>query len=100
MRGYRLGIFRPAVQAFGLAGLIQSQGFIANSELLLKLAFFTSRIGEVPLVYDYGRKIGKSKMNVLRTINEYAVFIRYMKRLSQTMKGQGWMKGAGNGQGA
>ena len=86
MRAYRVGVFHPVVECFGLAGLIQSQGFIANSELLMKIALFTDKIAEVPLVYDYGRKIGKSKMNVLRTINEYYVFIRYMKNLIGKVK--------------
>lgn len=85
LRAYRIGIFPQLIEYFGQSGIIQSQGFIANSELLIKLSLFSHRIKEVPFVYDYGKKIGKSKMNVLRTINEYFVFICYMKNLMSRM---------------
>lgn len=80
-RAYRVGLLRRASQYFGPFGLIQSKGFVANAELLVKLALFTSRIVEVPFVYHYGRKKGKSKLAVLRTINEYFVFINYFQRI-------------------
>lgn len=85
-RAYRVGVFKNLVACFGPSGVIQSKGFIANSELLIKYALFTDRLGEVPFVYDYGKKVGKSKMNIVRTINEYFVFTRYMKTLIKKMK--------------
>ncbi|MBF0386309.1 MAG: glycosyltransferase [Candidatus Omnitrophica bacterium] len=80
-RAYRAGILKRASDYFGPFGLIQSKGFVANAELLVKLAFFTDRIMEVPFVYNYGMKKGASKINVLRTINEYFTLINYLKRL-------------------
>ena len=78
-RAYRVSLLRRMTDYFGPFGLIQSRGFVANTELLVKLALFTKNIKEVPFVYNYGRKKGKSKMRVLRTINEYFVFVCYMK---------------------
>lgn len=86
LRGYRVGIFRRVLERLTAHGLLQSQGFIANSELLVKCAVFTDKISEVPFIYDYGRKVGKSKMNVFRTINEYFVFIRYMKAVVNQLR--------------
>lgn len=86
LRAYRVDVFRPLIEYFSPFGIIQTQGFIANSELLIKISLFTKRISEVPFVYDYGRKIGKSKMNILRTINEYFVFAFYMKEITRKMK--------------
>ena len=80
-RAYRAGVLREASRYFGPFGLIQSRGFVANAELLVKLSLFTGRIVEVPFVYNYGRKKGPSKINVVRTINEYFTLINYLKRI-------------------
>lgn len=80
-RAYRVGLLREAARYFGPFGLIQSKGFVANAELLIKLSLFTSKITEIPFVYNYGKKKGPSKIHVLRTINEYFVLINYLKRI-------------------
>jgi hypothetical protein len=80
-RAYRTGVIRRAVQYFGIFGLIQSKGFVANTELLIKLSLFTKKIVEIPFVYDYAQKKGASKIHVIRTINEYFVLINYMSRI-------------------
>ncbi|MDD5681639.1 MAG: glycosyltransferase [Candidatus Omnitrophica bacterium] len=80
-RAYRAGILKKASRYFGPFGLIQSKGFVANAELLIKLALFTNRIAEVPFVYNYGKKKGASKIHIIRTINEYFVLINYMNRI-------------------
>jgi dolichol-phosphate mannosyltransferase len=80
-RAYRIGIIQKAVIYFGLFGLIQSQGFTANAELLVKLSFLTKKISEIPFVYDYGRKKGKSKIGVFRTMVEYISTITYLKQI-------------------
>lgn len=85
-RAYRISLFRKAVDYFGSFGLIQSKGFVANAELLIKLSIFTDNIVEVPFVYNYGKKIGKSKLSIFRTINEYFVAIRYLKRIFKKVK--------------
>jgi len=78
-RAYRVGILRQLTEYFGFFGLIQSRGFVANAELLVKISLFTKKIKEIPFIYNYGRKKGKSKMRIFRTINEYFVFVCYMK---------------------
>ncbi|MBF0531645.1 MAG: glycosyltransferase [Candidatus Omnitrophica bacterium] len=80
-RAYRVAVLKMAQTYFGPFGLIQSKGFVANAELLVKLSLFTDKIGEVPFVYDYGKKLGKSKIGILRTINEYFVAVAYLKKL-------------------
>lgn len=85
LRAYRAGIFYKLIDHFGQFGLVQSKGFIANAELLIKISLFTNRIKEIPFVYDYGNKLGKSKMKILQTVNEYFVFTIYMKNLIKRM---------------
>lgn len=80
-RAYRIVIVKKATEHFGRFGLIQSKGFVANAELLIKLSIFTDKIKEVPFTYNYAKKIGQSKINVFRTINEYFVLINYLKRI-------------------
>ena len=80
-RAYRVGIIRKTVKYFGEFGLIQSKGFVANAELLIKISLFTNQITEIPFVYNYAQKEGKSKINIFRTINEYFVLITYLKRI-------------------
>ncbi|MCR4337864.1 MAG: glycosyltransferase [Candidatus Omnitrophica bacterium] len=89
-RAYRVGVLRKMVSYFGQFGLIQSKGFVANAELLIKAAFFTQRIVEIPFVYDYSLKKGKSKINILRTINEYFVLISYLRRIFKKI--ENWKK--------
>jgi len=80
-RAYRVKVLRLALKYFGPFGLIQSKGFVANAEMLVKLSLITQKITEVPFVYNYAKKIGVSKIRILRTINEYFVLISYLKRI-------------------
>jgi glycosyltransferase involved in cell wall biosynthesis len=85
-RSYRIGIIRKAVKAYGIFGLIQSRGFVANAELLVKLSLFTDRISEIPFIYDYGQKKGSSKIGVLRTIAEYILVVTYLSEIVKKTK--------------
>lgn len=78
-RAYRVSILRRAVEVFGKYGVIQSRGFPANAELLIKLALLTPRVSEIPFTYDYGKKKGRSKIKILRTIGEYFLVLSYLK---------------------
>lgn len=80
-RGYRISLVRKAFDYFGAADLITSRGFVANAELLVKLSLFTRRISEVPFVYNYARKSGRSKIRVGRTLNEYLRIIGHLRRV-------------------
>ncbi|MFC1593824.1 glycosyltransferase [Candidatus Omnitrophota bacterium] len=88
-RAYRIGIIQEAMKCFGAFGLIQSKGFAANAELLIKLSLFTNKISEVPFIYDYGKKKGKSKIKVLGTINETFVLIGYLKEIARKFRKSG-----------
>ena len=85
-RAYRISSLRAALPYFGDSGLIQTHGFVANAELLIKLSLLSPLVAEIPFVYDYGVKRGASKINVLRTINEYFVLVAYLRRLTQKFK--------------
>jgi glycosyltransferase involved in cell wall biosynthesis len=85
-RAYRVGIIRAAVKAYGMFGLIQSRGFVANAELLVKLSLFSQKISEIPFVYDYGKKKGSSKIGVVRTIAEYVLVVTYLSEIVRKTK--------------
>jgi dolichol-phosphate mannosyltransferase len=69
-RAYRAGILQQALASHGTR-LIESAGFVAMTEVLVKLAPFRPRIMEVPLDLRYDRKIGPSKMPTGRTVAGY-----------------------------
>lgn len=85
-RAYRVGVLQKAIEIFGVPGLIQSIGFVANAELLVKLSWVTSKIAEVPFLYDYGKKRGSSKIGMMRTMNEYLVVISYLRTLEERVR--------------
>lgn len=85
-RAYKVSVIRKAVQAYGIFGLIQSRGFVANAELLVKLSLFTSKISEIPFIYDYGQKKGSSKIGVIRTIAEYFLVVTYLFEIVRKTK--------------
>ena len=74
-RGYRAGIMKQASLFYGNR-LIESKGFFANTEILVKiLKQRPVEITNIPLQYNYGMKKGRSKMNVSRTMKEYCLLL-------------------------
>jgi len=69
-RAYRAEAVQRALQHFG-SGFMTTKSFAANLEVLLRVLPFSKRFSEVPLLYDYGLKKSKSKMNVFKTLREY-----------------------------
>jgi dolichol-phosphate mannosyltransferase len=69
-RVYRAGTLRRAAETYGYL-LVREPGFAANVELLLKLYNAGARVGEVPTVNDWGRRLGTSKMSLSPTIVAY-----------------------------
>ena len=47
------------------------KSFAVIAEILLQVSKYTSKITEVPLLYDYSLKKGKSKMKLMQTLWEY-----------------------------
>ncbi len=77
-RAYRADAVQQALDHFG-ANYVTTRSFAANLEVLLRVLPFSKRFSEVPLLYDYGLKKSKSKMNVFKTLREYHGLI--LKRL-------------------
>jgi len=69
-RAYRAEAVQKALQEHG-AGFVGTKSFAANLEVLLRVLPHSRRFSEVPLLYDYGKKKSKSKMNVFKTLREY-----------------------------
>ena len=84
-RAYRVGLLRRAVALSGPGGLLHSRGFAANAELLIKLSRLAGRMHEVPLVYDYGRKRGASKLPPARTILQYGSLYLQLRDLERRL---------------
>jgi dolichol-phosphate mannosyltransferase len=51
--------------------IVERRGFESVIELLLKMIFLQVKISEVPMLLDTSRRVGKSKMKVIRTIFGY-----------------------------
>jgi dolichol-phosphate mannosyltransferase len=66
-RAFRLAALRRAAS---MRPVIETPGFGATAELLLKVAACGARACEVPLVLRYDRKVGPSKMKTLRAMRE------------------------------
>lgn len=73
-RGYRACLLKEALSLYK-DRFITSNTFRANTEILLNLSALTDKITEVPFVYSYDRKIGKSKMPLLKTLFDYFKFL-------------------------
>ena len=73
-RGYRMDLIKKALSTFGNK-FITSGTFLANTEVLLNLTKLTNKITEVPFIYSYDLKIGKSKMPLLKTLLDYLKFL-------------------------
>ena len=69
-RVYRAGTLRRAAETYGWL-LVREPGFAANVELLLKLYNAGAKVGEVPTVNDWSRRLGTSKMNLKPTVMAY-----------------------------
>jgi dolichol-phosphate mannosyltransferase len=69
-RVYRASILTAAVDRHG-DQLIREPGFACKAELLSKLSALGAQIEEVPVGLDWSRRVGPSKMPLLRTIGAY-----------------------------
>ncbi|HEX4141033.1 MAG TPA: glycosyltransferase [Candidatus Methylacidiphilales bacterium] len=79
-RAYRAGVLAKGFEILG-DRLIETRTFVCNAELLIKLNHIQPlRISEVPLVYRYDLKRGKSKMPIAKTMREYVTFVGQTRR--------------------
>jgi len=59
-RCFRASTIKNLYETFG-DDLIESQGFETSIEVLLKALTCNSKVGEIPIVLDYGLKTGKAR---------------------------------------
>jgi dolichol-phosphate mannosyltransferase len=62
--------------------IIESKGFEASLELLLKAVHYGGVIAEVPILLDYGKKGGASKMRLFSTVLGYLTLLFKCKSLN------------------
>ncbi|MFA6092457.1 MAG: glycosyltransferase [Elusimicrobiota bacterium] len=74
-RVYRAGPLRRALEAHG-DRFTSAGGFACNAEMLLRLKLFVREVREVALLYDYGRKKGKSSMRIFSNLRSYLKLFR------------------------
>ena len=81
-RAYRAEAVQKALAHYG-SNYVTTKSFAANLEVLLRVLPFSTRFSEVPLLYDYGLKKSKSKMNVFKTLREYQglIFKRLLRKI-------------------
>lgn len=73
-RAYRVQAIRRAMLRYG-ERFIQCRGFASNAEILVKVVRSgAQRCAEIPTIYRYDLKPGKSKMKVLVNMREYFLF--------------------------
>ena len=87
-RAYSWRILAEMKEYFGAHGIIQGKGFSANAELLVKASYLNAKIAEIPFIYDYGKKDGKSKILILHSMLEYLRLIVYLKMISKKIYGK------------
>jgi dolichol-phosphate mannosyltransferase len=56
-------------------GIIERCGFEGVVEMLIKMVLLKTTISETPMILDTSRRIGKSKMKILRTVRGYLSLI-------------------------
>lgn len=79
-RLYRISLLQQAMRLY--TPFLESRGFAAILELLLKLRPLYPVIVQVPLFLRYDLKAGGSKMKIVKTLTEYARLLVRVKRLT------------------
>lgn len=77
-RCYKSSILRKLVKTLG-PSFLESKGFEASLELLIKTFWCSSSVKEIPITLDYSKKKGKSKMRILPTIMRYCMALTKIK---------------------
>jgi dolichol-phosphate mannosyltransferase len=70
-RVYQASALMALRDRYGAEGFITTRGFECMVEILYRAAQLRLRISEVPMVLDGSRRVGKSKMRVMRTSLAY-----------------------------
>ena len=85
-RVYKLNLLRKIQNNYNK--IITEAGFISMLEILLKSVHLNAKILEIPMMLHFSKRIGKSKMKVMKTIISYLKFFlnseKILKPKSQT----------------
>lgn len=81
-RLYSARIIRDLQSVWG-PGIVERAGFESMIELTMKLIHRGAQLSEVPMVLDTSRRVGRSKMKILRTIGGYLTMMRDRPRWCQ-----------------
>ena len=66
-RAYKIKKLQELYKKYG-ENFILEKNFIYTCEILLKMSKIDAKIDEIALNYDYGRKIGKSKLKIIQNL--------------------------------
>ena len=66
------------LQACYGARIIEHHGFEGIVEMLMKITFLGLTLSEVPMTLDTSRRVGKSKMKILKTVLGYFSLLKAM----------------------
>ncbi len=80
-RLYRAGTLQRLQRAFG-PGIVERVGFESMVEMVMKMVMLRLSISEVAMRLDSSRRLGKSKMKIVRTIFGYLALWRCKARWS------------------
>ncbi|MFA6129505.1 MAG: glycosyltransferase [Candidatus Omnitrophota bacterium] len=79
-RGYSINCLAKAYAKFGEC-LIEEDSFACMAELIIKLRSINLRAVEIPITLRYDQKYGKSKMNVVKTIQRTLLILYKLRRI-------------------
>jgi dolichol-phosphate mannosyltransferase len=81
-RVYQVRALRQMRERYGDQGFITTQGFECMVEVLFRAAQLRLAISEVPMVLDGSRRVGQSKMRVMRTS------VAYLRLAARALRGR------------
>lgn len=84
-RCFRARLLKILYNFFG-DKIVESRGFVASLELLLKAVHFGGAVKEVPILLNYGKKEGVSKIRLFSTIFSYLSLILKCKFLNNSKR--------------
>jgi len=84
--GYRIYNIEKLKELFKIQkdNFISEPEFTYTCELVIKLSRINSRIDEVAISYDYGKKIGKSKLRILRNFWRLMIMLITLSKARQS----------------
>jgi dolichol-phosphate mannosyltransferase len=78
-RCYKADILRKIISTYG-ENFIESKGFEVAFELLIKAYRLRAKMTEIPIVLDYSKKKGKSKLKIQKTVFNYLKLMYRLRR--------------------